>query len=108
MGLNVEDLKKEILDIAQTCCELESSIIDNIFFVGKIEGITAHQLKEFVKSRINKKLKDIHLNNLYDVTYNPIANWFYKSINAIEFTDFFSRNPTAYSKNWNFYKIKEW
>jgi len=104
----LDTLATKINEMAQKSYEAESIIIDNIFSNGKIEGITDHQLKEFVKSRINKKLKDISLPPLFEVKYNPISSWFYKSINAIEFTDFFSRSASAYTNRWNFGKIKGW
>ena len=101
-------LKAEIEDIAQKCYEVEEKIIDNIFSKGRIEGITDVQLKNFVQSRVNKKLRDIKYDPIFEVTYNPISRWFYKKINQVEFTDFFDRNPTAYNNNWNFSKIKGW
>lgn len=107
-GLKDFITQEEIEDIARNAYELESEIIDNIFSKGKITGITDHQLKEFVKSRINKKLRDIGFKPIYEVTYNPVASWFYKSINSIEFTDFFSRSATGYINHWNFNKIAKW
>ncbi len=107
-NISLEELKPTILAIAETGYQIEAAIIENIFSKGKIEGITEHQLKEFAKSRINRKLKDINIDPIFDVKYNPIASWFYKSINAIEFTDFFSRSATAYTNKWNFSKIGEW
>jgi len=102
------ELDKKIIDMAKKSFELESVIIDNIFSKGKIEGITDHQLKEFVKSRVNRKLKDIDIPPIYEVSYNPISKWFYKSISSVEFSDFFDRNPTDYTSNWDFNKIKGW
>jgi len=107
-GVDLLELEPKVLDIAHKAFELESVIIDNIFSNGRIEGITEYQLKEFVKSRVNKKLKDIGISPLFEVKYNPIASWFYKSINAVEFTDFFSRSASAYTNNWNFGKIQQW
>lgn len=107
-GLDRDELAKEIKKIAEECFESESVIIDNIFAKGKIEGITDIQLKNFVQSRVNKKLRDIKIDPIYDVTYNPVGKWFYKMINQIEVTDFFDRNSTAYTNNWNFHKIKQW
>lgn len=106
--VDMKFLKKEILKVARECYKVEEKIIDNIFAKGKIEGITDVQLKNFVQSRVNKKLKDIGLDPIYEVTYNPISRWFYKLINQIEMTDFFDRNPTSYNNDWNFNKIKGW
>jgi len=107
-GLDRKSLEKEIIKIAQECYESECVIIDNIFAKGKIEGITDTQLKNFVQSRINKKLKDIKIESIYEVNYNPVGKWFYKKINQVEMTDFFDRNPTAYTNNWNFAKVRGW
>lgn len=101
-------LELKVIEIAKESYNLEEKIIDNIFSKGLIQGITAEDLKVFVKSRVNKKLKDIGMNELYEVTTNPIAGWFYKKINQIEMSDFFDRAPTAYNNNWNFSKIKGW
>lgn len=101
-------IQKRIEKIAKESYELEKQIIENIFSKGAIEGITERQLKNFVKSRINKKLKDIKMEQFEKVTYNPISKWFYKAINAVEFSDFFNQNSTSYSNHWNFGKIKEW
>lgn len=101
-------LEPKIIQIAQKAFEHEEAIINNIFAKGPIEGITAHQMKEFVKSRVNIKLKDIGIKPIYEVTYNPIANWFYKMINNVEMTDFFDRSPTAYTHDWDFESLKGW
>ena len=107
-ALDRTNLDLKIIDMAKKSFELESVIIDNIFSKGKIEGITDHQLKEFVKSRINRKLKHINIEPIYEVSYNPISKWFYKDITVPEFTDFFNSNPTDYNSNWDFSKLKGW
>jgi ribonucleoside-diphosphate reductase beta chain len=107
-NINIKKLEKDIIKMAEASLYLEEQIIDEIFSKGKIDGITDHQLKCFVKSRINKKLKDIGIEPIYEVPYNPISSWFYKLINAVEMTDFFDRSPTAYNNDWNFNKIKKW
>lgn len=101
-------LQKAIEKVARESYEIEKEIISNIFSKGTIEGITERQLKNFVKSRINKKLKDIGMSQFEKVTYNPIAKWFYKAINSIEFSDFFNQNSSSYSNHWNFGKIQKW
>lgn len=107
-NIDLETIEKDIYKTTKQVVELEFNIIEDIFSKGAIKGITANQLENFVKSRANKKLKDIGLKAIYEVSYNPISSWFYKSINAIEMTDFFDRNPTSYNNNWNFNKIQSW
>lgn len=106
-GIEQKDISSDILELAKNCVELEGQITDSYFSEGPIEGITADQMKVFVRSRADKKLGDIGLEAVYNIEKkdNPISSWFYKSINSIEFSDFFDRNSTAYSKHWNFKKI---
>jgi ribonucleotide reductase beta subunit family protein with ferritin-like domain len=107
-NIPLKKLEPTIIKMARECLKVEEKIIDNIFSKGKIEGITDVQLKRFVESRINKKLKDINIDPIYEVNYNPIGSWFYKKINQIEMSDFFDRSPTAYTSNWNFGKVQKW
>lgn len=107
-GIKRKDIEKDVISVAREAYKVEERIIDNIFAMGKIEGITDTQLKNFVQSRINKKLRDIKFDTMYDISYNPISKWFYKKINQIELTDFFDRNSTSYTSNWNFNKVKGW
>lgn len=37
---------------------------------------------------------------MYDVTYNPIAEWFYDGINNFQFNDFFSGVGASYNRSW--------
>jgi len=32
---------------------------------------------------------------------NKIAQWFYRNINSPKLVDFFNRNATSYTRNWN-------
>jgi ribonucleoside-diphosphate reductase beta chain len=87
--------------IAHSLFEHERAIVSKIFERGKIPGITAHQLEEFVKSRINICLKNLGFAKLYDVTYNPIAEWFYNGINGFKFNDFFNKTGNSYRRGWS-------
>ncbi len=90
-----------VTEIAFLLLEHEKGIIANLFSKGKIEGITAHQLENFVMSRINECFIDLGLPKLFEVTYNPIAEWFYKGINDYQFNDFFSGQGNQYHRNWD-------
>lgn len=86
--------------------EHEYKIIDMLFEKGKMDGITDIQMKHFVDSRINTCLQQLGLAKLYEVTYNPIAEWFYKGINSYQFNDFFSGIGREYQRNWDESKFK--
>jgi ribonucleotide reductase beta subunit family protein with ferritin-like domain len=91
-GLNAEQwesLKGKITTAALKIFEHEDEIIDMVFEKGTQDGITAKQLKNFVKARINECFKQLGFQSLFDVTYDPISDWFYKAINDYTFNDFF-------------------
>lgn len=97
--------QKEYEEIARAVAENivahEDIIIDMIFEKGRIEGITPHQLKQFVRSRVNVCMKQLGFKSVYKVEYNPIADWFYKGINGYQFNDFFSGIGNQYHREWD-------
>ena len=97
----LEAVEAKIIEGAQKLYEHEKEIIKMTFAEGKIEGITEHQLDNFVQSRINECLKQLGFKKLYDVKYNPISEWFYKAINDYSFNDFFSGMGSQYHRNWD-------
>lgn len=95
------DLHTKVLEIAGKVLEHECRIIEMFFEKGTIDGITETQLKHFVESRINICLNNLGYPKLYDVKYNPIAEWFYDGINNFQFNDFFSGVGSSYNRNWS-------
>lgn len=96
-----ETLKVRVFKMARAIYEHECHIVDLIFSQGTIEGITAIQLKNFVMSRINHVLAKLGYGKLEEVKYNPIADWFYDSINSFSFNDTFSGVGNSYHRNWS-------
>jgi len=94
-------VKPRIIAGAELLLKHEIEIIKMTFSKGKIDGITEHQLENFVKSRINECMKELGFEKLYDVKYNPIGEWFYKAINDYSFNDFFSGVGNQYHRNWD-------
>lgn len=90
-----------VRDIASQLYLHEVEIIRKIFEKGKIPGITAHQLEEFVKSRLNICLTNLGFKKLYEVTYNPVSEWFYQGINNFTYNDFFAGIGAEYSRSWD-------
>ena len=101
LGIDPAVMLETAHKMAEVVREHEHAIVDKIFEKGGIEGITAVQLKHFVDSRINLVLRQLGYNNLYDVKYNPILEWFDAGINAFSFNDFFSGQGREYSRDWS-------
>lgn len=94
-------IHKMIVDMASIVYQHECRIIDMVFEKGTIEGITATQMKRFVESRINECLHQLGYSRLFEVEYNPIADWFYKDINGFTFNDTFSGVGNSYVRTWD-------
>lgn len=82
--------------IAEAVRQHEHQIVDKIFEKGPVEGITATQMKNFVDSRIDVVLKNLGYSAMYNPSHNPIADWFYKSINDYAMNDFFTGTGREY------------
>lgn len=101
LGLDPAVMQETAHKMAEIVREHEHAIVDKIFEKGSIEGITAVQMKHFVDSRINLVLRQLGYTNLYDVSYNPIASYFYDGINGFAFNDFFSGMGASYTRDWS-------
>jgi len=97
----MQKVENKVRETARKIYEHECQIISMLFDKGRIEGITAHQLENFVQSRINECLKELGFEKEYDVKYNPVGTWFYKGINDFQFNDFFSGQGREYNRNWD-------
>ena len=94
-------LFEKLYAVAAKLREHEHRIVDMIFEAGPISGITAHQLKLFVDSRIDYCLEQLGLSKLYNVANNTIADWFYHGIKSYVFHDFFSKVGREYNRSWD-------
>jgi ribonucleoside-diphosphate reductase beta chain len=95
------EIKETIQKFAAELYEHECRIVDMIFEKGPIDGITPAQMKHFVESRINNCLNQLGYTQMFKITYNPIAEWFYDGINGYQYNDFFSGMGSQYNRNWD-------
>lgn len=94
-------LKKEIREVAKVLGEHEERISDMLFEKGPLRGMTAEQLKAFVRSRVDICLSDLGVDPIYNVVENPVADWFYKNAQGYQANDFFSGISREYTRGWN-------
>lgn len=102
VGEQLSNLDNQLVQLIDTLVAHEDEIIDMIFEKGSIPGITAHQLKQFVRSRVNECMKQLGYPKWFeDLKYNPVSSWFYNGINNYQFNDFFAGIGNQYNRNWN-------
>lgn len=95
-----EEVESDIMKAAEIVFQLESDFIDSIFRGENIRTLTPSDLKEFIKYRINMKLRQLGYNGLYDVDKKAIErmSWFDSLSSGREFGDFFAVRVTEYTK----------
>ena len=95
--------REDIITAAKDMIALEIDYINKMFEMGDIEGISANDLKNFIKKRTNEKLVELGYVDLgsyfaYDEKAASNLDWFYHLTGGVTHTDFFATRPTDYSK----------
>ena len=93
----VDSFKKELYDICRTMVELEDQFIDLAFEQGGIKGLTADEVKKFVRYIADRRLLQLGLKTNYGVKRNPLP-WYDEMLNSPEHSNFFETSVTEYSK----------
>ena len=103
MSIDIEAHNRKCLQVIEAIVAHEEGIVDYVYTgVTEINSVTANELKLFIRSRADFVLDSIGIKPMYEVSNNPIADWFYQGIHSIKIHDFFAANTTQYRRNWKF------
>jgi ribonucleoside-diphosphate reductase beta chain len=92
-----DDLKSKIYTIAERMVELEDKFIDLAFSVNEMEGLTAEEVKRYIRYIADRRLISLGLKGIFKVKRNPLP-WVEEMINAPTHTNFFENRATDYAK----------
>jgi ribonucleoside-diphosphate reductase beta chain len=92
-----DKLKNEIYDACRTIIKHEDAFIDLAFQMGPLEGLTASEIKQYIRFIGNRRLEQLGLNPIYDIKKNPLT-WLDNMLNGVEHMNFFEGRATEYSK----------
>ena len=92
-----DELKSKIYAIAERMVELENKFIDLSFSTGGIIGLTADEVKEYIKYIADRRVISMGMRGIYKVKKNPLP-WVEEMINAPTHTNFFENRATDYAK----------
>lgn len=92
-----DSLKKEIYDAARTIVSLEEAFIDLVFSNGDIKGLTAIEMKQYIRYIADRRLIELSLKPNYGEKVNPLP-WMEEIINSNSLGNFFERTVTEYGK----------
>ena len=100
-----DDLKSKIYTIATRMVELEEKFIDLAFEMGKMEDLTAEDVKQYIRYIADRRLISMGMKGIFKVKKNPLP-WVEEMINAPIHGNFFENRVTDYAKgalsgNWD-------
>ena len=91
------ELDTDLYKICDTIIMLEDNFIDLAFGVGGIEGLTAEEVKNYIRYIADRRLQQLGLNEVYNIAKNPLP-WMDEILNGVEHTNFFENRVTEYTK----------
>jgi len=89
------EFKSEIYKMAKTAVKLEDKFIDLAYAVGKIEGLPAEDVKQYIRYITDRRLLQLGLKPNFKVKDNPLP-WLEWVLNGADHTNFFEGRVTEY------------
>jgi ribonucleoside-diphosphate reductase beta chain len=92
-----EQLRSSLYEACATIVHFEDAFIDLAFEVGDVQGLTARQVKQYIRYIADRRLIQLGLREIYLIEANPLP-WLDELLNGIEHTNFFENRVTEYAK----------
>ncbi|MBT7545167.1 MAG: ribonucleotide-diphosphate reductase subunit beta [Kordiimonadaceae bacterium] len=92
-----DELQNDLVDACKTIVKHEDAFIDLAFEMGDIEGLTAQEVKDYIRYIADRRLNQLALNPIYFIGNNPLP-WMDEILNGIEHANFFESRATEYSR----------
>lgn len=92
-----DELQADLTEACQTIVTHEDAFIDLAFEMGDIEGLTAQEVKDYIRYIADRRLTQLNLSPVYFIGLNPLP-WMDEILNGIEHANFFENRSTEYAK----------
>ncbi|HXZ69027.1 MAG TPA: ribonucleotide-diphosphate reductase subunit beta, partial [Alphaproteobacteria bacterium] len=107
-GALTREVREDIIDVAKTMVKLEEGFINLAFGLGQIEGMTAQEIKSYVRYIADWRLTQLKLSPVFGyfeeteggykaLKQHPLP-WLAPILNGVEHANFFEQRATEYSK----------
>lgn len=107
-GAVTRAVRDDIMDVARTMVKLEEGFVDLAFGLGEIQGMTAADIKAYVRYIADWRLTQLKLSPVFgyfehdeaayrQVKAHPLP-WLVEQLNGVEHANFFEQRSTEYSK----------
>jgi ribonucleoside-diphosphate reductase beta chain len=98
-------VRDDIIDCCQKTVRLEDAFVDLAFEFGPVEGMTAKEIKKYIRYIADWRLGQLGFKPIYMVDEHPLP-WLAPMLNGVEHANFFETRATEYSKaatrgSWN-------
>jgi ribonucleoside-diphosphate reductase beta chain len=92
-----EELKRDLYVACSTIISHEDAFIDLAFEMGDIEGLTADDVKLYIRYIGDRRLSQLGLQPIHHIEKNPLP-WIDEILNGVEHANFFENRVTEYTK----------
>jgi ribonucleoside-diphosphate reductase beta chain len=86
-----------LVQMCRDVVDMEDAFVDLAFSGGAVEGLSASEVKQYVRWIADRRLEQLGLSRIFLVTQNPLP-WLDAVMNGVEHTNFFEQRATEYSK----------
>lgn len=90
-------VRDDIVDCARTVVALEDRFVELAFEMGSIEGLTAEDIKRYIRYVADWRLGQLGLPGIYGIGEHPLP-WLTEILNGVEHANFFETRATEYAK----------
>ena len=100
-----DELRSKLYVACNTIVTHEDAFIDLAFGLGEVQGLTANEVKSYIRYIADRRLSQLGLQPMYQIEKNPLP-WLDDMLNGVEHTNFFENRVTEYAKaatqgNWD-------
>jgi len=91
-----DEFKKDIYEMFRQAVKLEDKVIDLAYEMGALEGLTAGEVKQYIRYLADRRLIQLGLKPNWKVKDNPIP-WMEELIGGSSISNFFEKRVTDYN-----------
>ncbi len=92
-----DELKEDLYTACKTIVGHEDAFIDLAFEMGDMQGLSATEVKNYIRFIGDRRLLQLGLNPIYNIKKNPLT-WLDEILNGVEHANFFENRVTEYTK----------
>lgn len=100
-----DELRSRLYVACNSIVTHEDAFIDLAFGMGDVQGLSANEVKSYIRYIADRRLSQLGLQPMYQIEKNPLP-WLDDILNGVEHTNFFENRVTEYTKaatqgNWD-------